>query len=67
MTYFHPRDFDADQPVLDFPLYRRFMSYVGLKRAYTKFNRWLEENEFMDIATADVAIDWNRAPLIQIN
>lgn len=67
MTYFHPRDFDADQPVLDLPLHRRFMSYIGLKRAYTKFNRWLGENEFMDIAAADVAIDWDRAPLIRIN
>lgn len=67
MTYFHPRDFDADQPVLDLPLHRRFKSYFGLKAAHAKFDRWLSENEFMDMAAADAVIDWNHAPRIHVS
>jgi polysaccharide deacetylase family protein (PEP-CTERM system associated) len=67
MTYFHPRDFDADQPVLTLPLIRRFKSYVGLKGAYAKFDRWLAENKFMDMAAADAAIDWNSASIIRVS
>jgi peptidoglycan-N-acetylglucosamine deacetylase len=67
MTYFHPRDFDADQPVIDLPLHRRFKSYVGLRGAYAKFDRWLGANEFMDMAAADAVIDWNQAPRIHVS
>lgn len=66
MAYFHPRDFDVEQPVLDLPLYRRFKSYVGLKGAYAKFDRWLEENHFTDIAGAEEEIDWSVVPRIQV-
>lgn len=66
MSYFHPRDFDARQPVLNLPLHRRFKSYVGLKGAYAKFDRWLEENQFTDIAGADESIDWTAAHRAQI-
>jgi polysaccharide deacetylase family protein (PEP-CTERM system associated) len=66
MTYFHPRDFDVDQPVLAMPIHRKFKSYVGLKGAASKFNRWLAENDFVDLATADSAIDWNLAPKIHL-
>lgn len=65
MSYFHPRDFDAGQPVLDLPLIRRFKSYVGLRGAYVKFDRWLDENEFMDMAAAALEIDWGRASVIR--
>lgn len=38
MTYFHPRDFDVNQPVIEtLPAMRRFKSYVGIKGAFTKF------------------------------
>jgi len=67
MSYFHPRDFDPDQPILDLPLSRRFKSYIGLRRAYAKFDRWLSENEFVDIAAADATIDWSLAPRICIS
>lgn len=66
MTYFHPRDFDAGQPVLDLPLHRRFKSYVGLKGAYAKFDRWLSENKFIDIETADKLVNWETAPTVKI-
>lgn len=66
MTYFHPRDFDADQPVLDLPLHRRFKSYVGLKGAHNKLDRWLSENKFVDIETADKLVNWDTAPLVDL-
>jgi len=66
MTYFHPRDFDAEQPILDLPIHRRFKSYVGLKGAHAKFERWLAENEFVDLAAADLATDWGSAPRVRL-
>lgn len=64
MTYFHPRDFDAEQPILDLPFHRRFKSYVGLKGAHAKFERWLSENQFIDIVNATSRVDWDAAPRI---
>lgn len=66
MTYFHPRDFDAGQPVLDLPFHRRFKSYVGLKGAHGKLDQWLYENKFVDIETADKLVNWNAAPLVEV-
>lgn len=67
MTYFHPRDFDANQPVLpNLPLLRKFKSYVGLKSAFNKFNRMLEDFEFLNIEEADKEINWNKANTIKI-
>jgi polysaccharide deacetylase family protein (PEP-CTERM system associated) len=66
MSYFHPRDFDAHQPVLDLPLHRRFKSYLGLKGAYAKFDRWLGDNRFTDLSGAEKEIDWAAAPRIRV-
>lgn len=53
MAYFHPRDFDPQQPVLpSLPLSRRFMSYVGLKSAEGKFKKLLEDFTFMPLSKA---------------
>jgi len=60
MTYFHPRDFDADQPVIDsLPLNRKFMSYTGLKSSRKKFTKLLEEFEFVNVETAALQVEWN--------
>lgn len=67
MTYFHPRDFDARQPRLDLPIHRRFKSYIGLKGAYSKFDRWLKANEFIDLKKADHSINWSKVKHIPIN
>ena len=68
MTYFHPRDFDADQPVLkSLPLIRKFMSYVGLKKSYSKLNRLLNEHKFIPVGEAALNIDWNETPLINLD
>ncbi|MDR2482489.1 MAG: polysaccharide deacetylase family protein, partial [Treponema sp.] len=47
MTYFHPRDFDAGQPVIkNLPLSRKFKSYIGISGAYGKLNKFLRDFEF---------------------
>ncbi|RXK88050.1 DUF3473 domain-containing protein [Chlorobaculum sp. 24CR] len=67
MTYFHPRDFDPDQPVIkELSLSRRFKSYVGLKSAEKKFENFLHDFDFIDIAKADSLIDWSKAPKVQL-
>lgn len=67
MTYFHPRDFDPEQPVIkDLPLKRKFKSYYGLNGSFTKLNKWLDEFQFCDIADADRCTDWKTAPVIRI-
>lgn len=68
MTYFHPRDFDTGQPVVpNLPLMRRFKSYVGIKGAFKKFQRLLDDMEFINIAKADKTIDWNNAITLRFN
>lgn len=60
MTYFHPRDFDPEQPVFESQKgVRKFKSYVGLKHSFTKFDRYLNDFEFVNIEKADTQINWN--------
>lgn len=67
MTYFHPRDFDSEQPVLkDLPLKRKFMSYTGLKKSFSKLNRLLIDYKFITITQAGESINWEDAPLIKL-
>ena len=67
MAYIHPRDLDADQPMLEeLPLKRKFKSYVGLKGAEKKFRRWLTDFKFIDVETASSMIDWENAPIVTL-
>lgn len=67
MTYFHPRDFDAGQPIIeDLSQIRKFKSYVGIKGAEKKLDRWLQDFEFIDIRTADAQIDWKKVPMVNL-
>ena len=53
MTYFHPRDFDPDQPMVPgLSFARKFKSYVGLSRSYIKLQRLLSELEFLTLFEA---------------
>jgi len=55
-----PRDFNAGQPMIkELPLSRKFKSYVGLKSALSKLDKYLADFSFIDIATAEKQIDWN--------
>jgi polysaccharide deacetylase family protein (PEP-CTERM system associated) len=67
MSYLHPRDFDPDQPMIkELSLPRKFKSYVGLKSAQDKLEKWLTDFEFMDIATANQEIDWNTVKKVKL-
>ncbi|MDR2500760.1 MAG: polysaccharide deacetylase family protein [Treponema sp.] len=67
MTYFHPRDFDAGQPVIkNLPLSRKFKSYIGISGAYKKLKAFLNDFEFTDIDGADKLIDWENARVITV-
>lgn len=68
MTYFHPRDFEPDQPMLPGlgPL-RRFKSYYGLGRAAPKLKRLLQRHEFISLAQADSQVDWTGAETVRID
>jgi polysaccharide deacetylase family protein (PEP-CTERM system associated) len=67
MTYFHPRDFDLNQPMIkDLPLDRKFRSYIGIHGAFHKLQRLLDDFSFLDLDTALVSIDWDSAPVIVI-
>lgn len=67
LSYIHPRDLDAGQPLIkELPLSRKFKSYVGLSGAQVKLHRFLTDFTFTDIATANQAIDWTKAPIIEL-
>lgn len=68
MTYFHPRDFDSDQPMITgLNAFRQFKSYYGLKGCEKKLNQWLNDFEFTDIKTCASEIDWNHVDVIDLN
>jgi polysaccharide deacetylase family protein (PEP-CTERM system associated) len=67
MTYFHPRDFDPEQPVIkSLPLNRRFKSYVGLSGSFVKFQKLLQDFEFISVADAANRISWESARVINL-
>lgn len=67
MTYFHPRDFDPNQPVfLSQKGIRKFKSYVGLKHSFAKFERYLNDFNFIDLELANSLIDWDKMPTLTI-
>ncbi|MGZ3775218.1 MAG: DUF3473 domain-containing protein [Pseudobdellovibrionaceae bacterium] len=49
VMYFHPWEFDSDQPRIKLPLFKRFRHYVGLKQNKNKFLRLLDDFEFTTI------------------
>lgn len=65
LSYLHPRDLDPGQPMIkSLPVSRKFKSYVGLKGAQAKLERWLNDFKFVDIAEADQQVDWEKAPKV---
>lgn len=63
MTYFHPRDFDAEQPMIPgLSRARQFKSYYGLNRCWAKLHQLLTEFSFIDLAEADRRVDWEKVP-----
>ncbi len=67
MTYFHPRDFDPDQPLIeDLSIIRKFKSYVGLKQCMKKLEKWVNDYDFIDLRSADKLVDWDNVPIIEL-
>lgn len=67
LSYIHPRDLDARQPVVPgLSLPRRFKSYVGLAGAEKKLRKFLKDFHFTDIATANSSINWTKARIIKL-
>lgn len=67
MSYLHPRDVDPGQPMIkELPITRKFKSYVGLKNAEKKLEKWLTDFEFVDIGTAVKQIDWEKVPVVDL-
>jgi len=65
MTYFHPRDFDPEQPMVPgLSRARRFKSYVGLAGALGKLERLTAEDGFVSMGQAEAAIDWADTPRV---
>lgn len=67
MSYFHPSDFDPDQPNMTHLSYRqRIKNRIGLNGAFNKYIKYLDEFEFINLATAIEQIDWSLIPVIKL-
>ena len=67
MSYFHPRDFDSEQPTVPgLSIPRRFKSYVGIKNCKSKLTQWLSDFEFIDLNQANKSINWNQVPVVKL-
>lgn len=67
MTYFHTRDFDPGQPMIhSLPLMRKFKSYVGLSTSFAKFQKLLNDFEFVSVEEANKLTDWGKTRMIDI-
>ena len=67
MTYFHPRDFDPNQPILDnISLMRYFKSYVGLSSSQKKIEKLFEDFKFLSVFEACNKIEWSTVPIYKL-
>lgn len=67
MTYFHPSDFDAEQP--DMPhlsARQRIKNRIGLRSAFGKYLKYLSDFEFVNLEAAIESIDWSKVPVVKL-
>jgi hypothetical protein len=51
MTYFHPRDFDNNQPVIPgIAGFRKMKSYIGIDKCLSKLDKVLPASKYHSIA-----------------
>ena len=68
MTYFHPRDFDHEQPMIEgLNAIRKFKSYYGLSSSLDKLERLIQDFDFISLNQADKMIDWKNTKTINFN
>lgn len=66
MTYFHPRDFDADQPrIQGLSSFRTFKAYTGLNNSFAKLDRFLIRFGGQSVESAHATTDWASAPVVR--
>lgn len=67
LSYIHPRDLDANQPMIkELNSFRRFKSYYGLGGAERKLRKWLTDFKFVDLKEAENMIDWSNVPQFEL-
>lgn len=73
ITYFHIKDFDANQikkgsllALKESFIVRYFKDYYGIKSAYTKFQKFMNDFEFVSLDQASKMIDWGKVLVIKI-
>lgn len=65
MSYFHPSDFDVDQPnIKTLPLIRQAKNKIGLRCAFKKFSQYIRDFDFVTIQEADKIINWDKTETI---
>lgn len=68
MSYFHPSDFDPDQPSMKhLSRMRQFKNEACLNGAFSKFKKYVADHEMMNLIEADESIDWKKAKIFNIN
>jgi len=67
MTYFHPRDFDPTQPMInELSKFRKFKSYYGLASSFQKLEKLITDFEFIDLNEAEKRVDWKSMKSIKL-
>lgn len=67
MTYFHPRDFDAEQPrIKGLSALRSFKAYAGIGGAFQKLERFLTDFGGQSLSQAEVRVEWHTKPVIRL-
>ena len=61
------RDFDANQPMIEeLSRLRKFKSYYGLAGCLDKLQDLMNDFPFIDLASAEKLIDWDKAKIVKI-
>jgi len=67
MTYFHPRDFDPNQPMInELSKFRKFKSYYGLSSSFDKLEKLITDFDFIDLKEANEKVSWDNIKSIKL-
>ena len=67
VSYFHPSDFDPDQPNMkQLSLKRQIKNKIGLKGAYSMYKKYIRDFDFMTIGEADKKINWKESRVLNM-
>ena len=67
VSYFHPSDFDPDQPNMkQLSLKRQIKNKIGLKGAYSMYKKYIRDFDFMIIGEADKKINWKESRVLNM-